>query len=214
MRQRKSIRLKCWNYSNDGIYFITICTKDKSHWFGDVENGEMVLNNCGKIAKKCWSEIPNHFKKVELGEFVVMPNHIHGLIEIKQILDSNSDNGQHSKRNQNRRIIGMQRPNPLQNRRDIACNVQNNQQKRMLQCNIPTGYFSKISPKSGSISTIIRSFKSICSKKIHKINADFKWQSRFYDHIIRDETDYEAKHYYIVNNPNKWGEDKYNRNGN
>ena len=193
MRQRKSIRLKCWNYSNDGIYFITICTKDKSHWFGDVENGEMVLNNCGKIAKKCWSEIPNHFKKVELGEFVVMPNHIHGLIEIRRDAQfertKNVGSSFMMTKNTNGGFRRLQR--------DTIYRVPT----------IPNNpMFS-----DDSISKIVRGFKGRTAFKIHKINADFKWQSRFYDHIIRDETDYETKHYYIVNNPNKWTEDKYNK---
>ncbi|MEA3287872.1 MAG: transposase, partial [Candidatus Marinimicrobia bacterium] len=71
-----------WDYSWDGKYFITICTKNRRPYFGDIEFGKMILNDIGKLAYRNWSSIPDHFPFVYLGEFVVMPNHIHGIIEI------------------------------------------------------------------------------------------------------------------------------------
>lgn len=78
----KSLRLKDWNYSSEGAYFITICTKDRECFFGNIENAEMTLNNVGKIAKEYWQEIPQHFPCVVLDEFIIMPNHVHGIIFI------------------------------------------------------------------------------------------------------------------------------------
>ena len=83
MKKRKSHRLQGFDYSQNGCYYITICTKNKKHYFGFVENEKMHLNCIGEIANKFWREIPNHFENVDLGEFVVMPNHIHGVIEIE-----------------------------------------------------------------------------------------------------------------------------------
>jgi putative transposase len=74
---RKSIRLKGYDYSQAGMYFITICVKHKECLFGHIENGEMVLNDIGKIAEDYLVEIPDHFKHSKLDDFVVMPNHIH-----------------------------------------------------------------------------------------------------------------------------------------
>lgn len=77
-----STRLKHWDYSDNGWYFITICTQNKEHFFGEVIDGEMVLSQIGKIADKFWKEIPNHFKNVILDNHVIMPNHTHGIIII------------------------------------------------------------------------------------------------------------------------------------
>ena len=76
----ESTRLRHWNYSTPGFYFITICTRDREHFFGEIQDGEMFLNEIGKIADSCWLQIPNHFKNAELGDYQIMPNHIHGII--------------------------------------------------------------------------------------------------------------------------------------
>lgn len=76
----ESSRLKKWDYSAPGHYFITICTKDRKCLFGNVTRGKMILSEMGKIAEQYWREIPDHFNHVKLDEFVVMPNHIHGII--------------------------------------------------------------------------------------------------------------------------------------
>jgi REP element-mobilizing transposase RayT len=77
---RKSIRLKGYDYSQPGEYFITICTHDKKCVFGKVIEEKIILSPIGEIAKKCWEEIPEHYPKVELDEYIIMPNHIHGII--------------------------------------------------------------------------------------------------------------------------------------
>lgn len=79
-----SARLSSWDYGNPGMYFITICTKDRVKYFGEIVNAQMHLNTFGKIAEQCWREIPEHFKNVELGEFIIMPNHVHGIIIINE----------------------------------------------------------------------------------------------------------------------------------
>ncbi len=82
LSSRKSIRLKGFDYSSEGLYFITICCFDKLHLFGKVIDGKMQLNDGGIAADKYWLEIPMHFTEVILHEYVIMPNHIHGIIEI------------------------------------------------------------------------------------------------------------------------------------
>ena len=79
---RKSIRLPGYDYSQAGGYYVTIVTHQRNCLFGEVVNGEMVLNDFGKIADECWRAIPDHFPVVELGAYVVMPNHVHGIIVI------------------------------------------------------------------------------------------------------------------------------------
>lgn len=79
---RKIIRLQEYDYSQPGLYFVTICTRDKVCVFGNIVDDEMVLNRFGKIVERTWQEIPQHFRGVELDGFVVMPNHVHGIIAI------------------------------------------------------------------------------------------------------------------------------------
>lgn len=87
--QRRSIRLYEYDYSQEGLYFVTICTQDKVCLFGEIVEEEMVLNDVGNMAKECWLAIPEHYHHVELHEFVIMPNHIHGIIGICAAVGAN-----------------------------------------------------------------------------------------------------------------------------
>jgi putative transposase len=78
--ERKTIRLQNWDYSSEGIYYITICCLDRKSFFGEVRDHAMILSEIGSTASQYWLEIPNHFPHVKLDEFVVMPNHLHGLL--------------------------------------------------------------------------------------------------------------------------------------
>ena len=86
MRERKKIRLKGYDYSQSGYYFVTICTKNREEWFGKVENETMRLSQFGEVAKNFWVEIPEHFKEVKTDEFSVMPNHFHGILILERDL--------------------------------------------------------------------------------------------------------------------------------
>jgi putative transposase len=90
MRERKRIRLKDYDYSKSGYYFITICTKNREEWFGEVESGTMRLNKFGETARDFWVEIPVHFKGVSTDEFSVMPNHLHGILIIEEKMVGNA----------------------------------------------------------------------------------------------------------------------------
>jgi REP element-mobilizing transposase RayT len=87
IRQRKPNRLKNFNYSSSGYYFVTMCTKNRQEYFGNIINNKMILNEYGKITEHYWLEIPKHFNNVKLDEFIVMPNHVHGIIVIKNIFN-------------------------------------------------------------------------------------------------------------------------------
>jgi REP element-mobilizing transposase RayT len=177
-----SARLQGWDYRNAGAYFITICTHQREHFFGEIKNDKMILSTIGAIIQGFWFEIPKHFDHVQLGEFVVMPNHLHGVLILSEMDD--------------------------------------NDMVETLQCNVSTTdttgkpnpeFFRRISPKSGSVSRIIGSFKSICTKHIRQTFPDlnFKWQERFHDHIIRDERSFLNISNYIVDNPRRWEKDNF-----
>jgi putative transposase len=174
---RQSIRLKNYNYAANGYYFVTICTHEKQCFFGNIANGKMQLSPTGKIAQQYWSEIPQHSKHTYLDEFIIMPNHVHGIIIIN---------------------------NPDNPRRDVPWNVPTEDVERDLSQTM-----SKLSPKSGTLSVIIRSYKSSVTRRCHQ-NGDhvFQWQSRFYENIIRDDKSLNNIRRYIINNPAKWTEDK------
>ncbi|WP_075590040.1 transposase [Labilibacter marinus] len=168
-----TIRLQSWDYRNNAAYFITICTQNRKHYFGDVVNGKMQLSTIGNLAHEYWNEIPHHFSFAKLDAFVVMPNHVHGII----VIDGNGGD------------------------RFVACNESTTNNKNQ--------YMANISPKTGSLSTIVRSYKSQVTKMSRPINPNFAWQSRFWDHIIRNDASYQRIKQYIINNPKKWGEDKF-----
>jgi REP element-mobilizing transposase RayT len=77
---RRSLRLKGYDYARPGAYFVTICAQDRTYLFGDVVDGQMRLNEFGRIVREAWDDLPNHYPNVEMDAFVIMPNHIHGII--------------------------------------------------------------------------------------------------------------------------------------
>ncbi|MFA5346182.1 MAG: transposase [Candidatus Omnitrophota bacterium] len=85
MDQRKPNRLKNYDYSQNGYYFVTICIHSRREWFGKINNGVMELNETGHIVLACWNDLPNHYRNIELDEFIVMPNHAHGIVVIGNV---------------------------------------------------------------------------------------------------------------------------------
>ena len=206
----ESRRLKNWDYGNNGAYFITICTQNRKHFFGGIVNKEMVLNEIGLFAYNFWAEIPKHFPFIELGNFQIMPNHMHGILIINKMV---VDIPQHNVPDVNALHCNVSNITALQctaseNLNNLHQLDGNNDDT--LQCNASTNEFlSKISPKSGTISTIIRSYKSVVTKNVRTINSNFEWQSHFHDHVIRNSESFEKIQNYIENNPAKWNEDKF-----
>ncbi|HBK71216.1 MAG TPA: hypothetical protein DDZ39_06105 [Flavobacteriaceae bacterium] len=175
----KSARLQNWDYGSNGMYFITICTQNREHFFGEIIDGKMQLTEIGKMAEKYWHEIPEHFPFVKLGKFVVMPNHMHGIIIIDKMDDAPA----------------MVETQNFASLRTTASSK------------------NKFGPQSKNLASIVRGYKIGVTKNARKINANFGWQSRFHDHIIRNNKSFNNISNYIINNPKKWDEDKfYNKN--
>ena len=163
---------------------MTILTKKRSPFFGEIVDSQVVLSGMGEIATNCWLEIPTHHAKGELilGEFVVMPDHVHGIVAIydaidKEVTDSDSVRAWHAM--------------PL---RDQADNT------------APGGIFGR--PVSGSLSTIVASYKSAVTKTARRCGfQDFAWHRGFHDRIIRDQDELIRIEDYIRSNPENWGKD-------
>jgi REP element-mobilizing transposase RayT len=229
----KSARLENYDYAQNGLYFVTICTRDKEYFFGEIKNGEMVLNAIGKIANQFWQEIPKHFPFVNLDQFVIMPNHVHGILEINRninesvetqhrcvleapcvsetnnVSEANSisqiaDNTQiiDSSAQINKLEIGGRtktQPTDLKTQRCCVSTVGDNGKT--------SNTFYKLKP--GSLSVIVRSYKSIVTRIVNKqFPIGFHWQSKFYDHIIRNDESLNKIREYIIKNPEMWERDR------
>lgn len=184
-----SARLQTWDYANDGAYFITICTMDRRHFFGQVKNGEMILTNAGVIADILWHEIKHHNINIELGEFIVMPNHIHGIL----ILDGNNASHPGSEV-QTRNALSLAPPHNPHPTADISKSP---------------GQSRFQNQGKNSISSIVGGYKSAVTKHCNRLGIEFGWQTRFYDHIISDTRAFENISNYILNNASKWELDKF-----
>ena len=206
MKERKTIRLKGYDYSSDNLYFVTSCVHNRICCFGEIvgtgrdpslHHGEyvsigtgrdlslqssilrMVLNDYGKIAEQQWHWLGEQYPYIVLHEFVVMPNHIHGIIEINR---TNS--------------VGTGRDPSLQNDDDVSVRTGRD---LSLQSSI-----IKIKP----LSELMGAYKTTVSKHIHLSGfIEFKWQRSFYEHIIHDEKSFETISDYILNNPVNWEQD-------
>ena len=151
-----SARLDCWDYGADAIYFVTICTNDRAHSFGEIQYDTMQLNAAGMIAQQCWLDIPKHFPYVILDDHVVMPNHVHGILTIDNKLEMRDDDRKW---------------------------------------------------KPGTLGVIINQYKRIVTINARKTDPDFEWQTRFHDHIIRNQQSFQSIQEYIQENPLRWVDD-------
>lgn len=176
----QSARLQNWDYGQNAAYFVTICTQGRECYFGDILNGQMILSEIGKIAKKYWLEIPEHFPFVKSDIYVIMPNHVHGIISINKP-DDDRDGVETPK-------LGVSTPSPPPQSQTT------NASKKW---------------KPASLGVIINQYKRICTINAKKIHSDFAWQSRFYDHIISNKKSYQKIQDYIIDNPINWNNDKF-----
>jgi len=190
-----STRLQNWDYRWDAAYFMTICTQNRIHYFGNITDGKMQLSPVGIIADILWHEIKNHAINVNLDAFVVMPNHIHGILILtgNNGDDDKNVNGDGNDGNGDNVETGH------------ALSLQSSHQSE--RQTIRQQRFQNIG--KNSVSSIIGSFKSAVSKHAHRLGYNFEWQPRFHDHIIRDNQSFQKISDYIINNPAKWNDDKF-----
>lgn len=201
---RRSIRLKDYDYARAGYYFVTICTQNREHLFAEIIDGEMILNDAGKMVKRLWYEIPHDFSNINLHEFIIMPNHIHGIIEIIDI----------HKRNNNICPVGVplvgtqyaDSQNGLEKDNDV--NFHHEGDRHVLQKGNHKGLPLRVGDivgvfKSKTTNEYINMVKKGLLSSFHKRI----WQRNYYEHIIRDDAGYERVATYILNNPLTWDDD-------
>ncbi len=203
----ESNRLKNYDYSQNGAYFITIVTKNRNHFFGNITDKKMALSETGEIVQKYWDEIPQHFSFIHLDEMVVMPNHIHGILWI----DGDGGGGDGGGGDGDVGVndvgggvddvgVGVEtlHATSLSSTQSIQSPPSQSQNQKM----------AKISPKRGSLATVIRSFKSAVTRESRNILPQFAWQPNFHDHIIRNQNELNRIRKYIASNPKKWESDR------
>jgi len=204
MRTRKQIRLKDFDYSKGGFYFVTICTNDRQEIFGRIENNQTILNDAGHMIDFWWSEISIHFCGVRLDQHIIMPNHIHAIINIvgadrcvRPLHNNippipNDDIRTSSKTDENRETMGHQ----------------------MSDCD-PIGFNGRTHRSAPTVSGMIQWFKTMSTNDyIRNVKNDgwppFNkrlWQRSFHDHIVRNERSLNAIRRYIAKNPTNWEQD-------
>jgi putative transposase len=238
-----SARLQNWDYGRNAAYFITICTQNRECYFEYIQNGNMVLSEIGNLANRYWHDIPIHFPFVKLGEFIVMPNHIHGIIIIDHPIVETPDPGVSNITTNDTYIV--QTPDPgvsitatndthIVQTPNLGVCITATNDTHIVQTPDP-GVSNGIidthateTPKLGvstdnrertmnasekwkpaTVGVIVNQYKRFVTIHARKINAGFEWQSRFFDHIIRNNVSYQRIADYIVNNPVKWNNDNF-----
>ena len=180
-----SARAQWWDYGWNGAYFMTICTEKRQHYFGEIEGAEMNISPMGTVADILWYEIPNHAQFVELGDFIVMPNHIHGIL----IIDRPDGYG-------NVDVIS-----------DLPQNQSPSREQTIDHQSIGRNRFQNIG--KNTISSIVGGYKSAVTKHANRLGFINGWQSSFHDHIIRNDAEYQRISDYIINNVAYWKDDKF-----
>jgi putative transposase len=160
------------DYSEPGAYFITICAAERRSIFGAIGDGKVTLSALGRLVQACWLEIPEHFSHASIKEFVVMPNHLHGIVSL---------------------TVGARYIVPLDQR-----------------TRTPEAFER---PVTGSIPTIVRTFKAAVSREARKVlglDGHAIWQRNYFECVLRDGGEYKNASRYILENPMRWGWDREN----
>ena len=190
----ETARLRGWDYSAGGAYFVTLCTQDRAMTLGEVIAGEVHLSEAGEIVADEWQKTERIRPYVTLDQWVIMPNHLHGIIIITDAVVETPRRGVSTRGVSTRGVSTVRDVSP----RGIPTR------------GVSTTTVSRLKPRS--LGAIIGQVKSICTKRIRASGfPDFGWQPRFYDHIIRSEESLQAIRQYIRENPAKWGTDRDNR---
>ena len=205
-----SARLNGWDYGWVAAYFVTLCTKKQEHYFGRVVRDEMQLSLIGRIVYAEWMKTPTirPDMNLELGEFVVMPNHFHAVIFI-------GDNEFNRHPDHSTTIPAKEctdampcvsiSAKELRDAKHCVCTWQKN--------SVETEFKNLFAAQSKNLASIIRGFKALVTINARRLTSDFGWQARFHDHIIRNEKSFAKISEYIKYNPLTWEKDKFNKMG-
>lgn len=189
-RHRHSTRIQGYDYRAVGWYFVTICAQNRECFFGEIQDRSVVLSEIGHAVATCWTGIPDHFPHVGLDAWILMPNHLHGILAIRPA-DHRPANEQAS------------------HEPSISRSLMNDWAFQ------PPASPPRLEVLPGSLGAIVRSFKSASTRKVNQLRGVLGlplWQRNYYEHIIRNTDALNQIRQYIAENPAKWETDRENPN--
>jgi len=212
-----SARLQNWDYGRHAAYFVTICTARRQHYFGDIVDGIMQLSAIGEMVNTEWLKTFEMRPDMNLtmDEYIIMPNHFHAIIIIGENEYNNARDTirTDAMRTNTPHTDAMQTNTPrtdaLQTNTPRTDAMQTNTPRTDAMHCVSTNKKNQFGPQSKNLASIIRGFKIGVTKNARQIHADFAWQSRYHDHIIRNDASHNRIKQYIINNPANWDKDKF-----
>ena len=205
-----------WHDYNGGAYFITICTAERNHYFGLIDDGVMLYNQLGKFVNDNLQNVSEHYPYAEIPVFQVMPNHVHAIVFIDEpvagVETLVDNNGAETVGNDMDRADSV-----CVDCRDAARHVSTSNATTTPPSNVPTNAtvtgknekMHDMAVNRGRLSTVVGGLKSATTKYANDNKIPFGWQERFHDHIIRDMDELNRIAIYIENNPKNWKEDTF-----
>lgn len=199
-----SVRMRGWDYTSTGQYFVTICTFEKMPWLGNIRGGRVRLSDIGTTVNACWHAIPRHHPHVALDAFVVMPDHIHGIVVIGK-RDAIHDT-LNNESVETRHVASLPTASP-----STSPTASPSASPSASPTASPTTFPRTFRPnvfgplRSGSLQSIIHSFKAAVTRQCRQMGKmEFHWQPRYHDHCIRTPRELSAIRRYIRRNPAAW----------
>ena len=237
IHRRRSIRLKGYDYSQAGLYFVTICVKNRACLFGEINDGQLALNDAGQMVETEWLKLPNRFKNVQLHEYIVMPNHFHAILEITEtppdvratlVVAQNDDDAQNDEKNVRATLVVAQNDDDARNdeknvratlvvaqneddaQNDDARNDTHHRDRGQPQGIAPTVTGKTLGDMVGAFQSIttVEYIRGVKNKNWPPFDGKL-WHRNYWEHIIRNDKSYHTISEYIINNPLKWQEDKF-----
>ncbi len=188
-RHRRSIRLKGYDYSQAGAYFVTIVAWQREMLFGEIVNGEMILNRNGRIVQEAWFDLKRHYRYVALGAFIIMPNHAHGIIVL---------------------VDGGRGGSSISGKTNLL-----DESTAGIETSLTKETRPYVTAKCHGLPEIVRAFKSFSARRINRLrrtDGTPVWQRNYYEHIIRNDREMDNITRYIESNPLNWVDDDENPN--
>lgn len=193
--ERRSVRLRGYDYAAPGAYFVTLCVRHRRCLFGEVVERRMHRSSIGEAAHRCWQRIPDHVPHVELDAFVIMPNHMHGILLLREErAEASGEEGATSHQDAASPPASAAASRGLEGR----------------QGSRSAAYYARISPAKNSLGVVVRTYKGAvtrwCRRNKHPA---FAWHRSYYEHSIRHRRALERIRRYIAENPARWHAERY-----
>ena len=203
-RQRRSIRLQGYDYTRQGAYFVTICTRNRACLLGHIVEGRMHLSEAGRLAQVAWEDLPHHYPHVQIDVWVIMPNHMHGIVILTEAQATDDD----------MRVGAISKTDVgAISKTDVGADPKTDV-GAISKTDVGAGLKpAPTIPTHHGLSEIVRAFKTFSARRINALHNTVGtpfWQRNYYEHIIRNQSALDRIRQYIADNPARWSEDLEN----